>query len=99
MKIYGKILEGIYLEMQEYDAARADSAHLGQSHFEQRNTAHILAKIQRLKQVCAIDKAERTAELAQELADSASESKHKKVIIFSQYLSLIHISEPTRQAE
>ncbi len=90
LKIYNKILEGIYLEMQEYDAQKADFAHLGQTYYEQRKTAHILAKIQRLKQVCAIDKADRTAELAQELSDSASESKHKKVIIFSQYKAVAY---------
>lgn len=53
------------------------------------NITGVLAQIMRLKQVCTLAKIQRAADLAMEIYDSADESdKHKKVIIFSQFVNL-----------
>jgi SWI/SNF-related matrix-associated actin-dependent regulator of chromatin subfamily A-like protein 1 len=75
-KLYEKILMGVYDLIEDY--------HPGSSG-ESKKVTSILAQIQRLKMVCAIDKAERSADLATELYDQTDESEHRKVIIFSQY--------------
>jgi SNF2 family DNA or RNA helicase len=77
LKLYRKIEQGLYTKMAEYDVK-------GQGGAEAQMITNILAQIQRLKMVCAIDKVDQSAELAQELYDS-TEGPHKKVIIFSQY--------------
>lgn len=77
MKLYRKIESGLYDKMAEFDVK-------GQGSSESQIITNILAQIQRLKMVCAIDKVDQTAELAQELYDS-TEGPHKKVLIFTQY--------------
>lgn len=76
LKAYNKVLMGVYDAIEDY--------HPGQAGATMKVTS-ILAQIQRLKMISAIDKAERTAELAQELYDQTDESEHRKVIIFTQY--------------
>lgn len=79
-KLYDKVMNGVYESIAAYSSS-------GESGGESSITS-ILARIQRLKMVCAIDKVDRTAELATELYDSASDDenlKHKKVLIFTQY--------------
>jgi SNF2 family DNA or RNA helicase len=79
MKLYQKILEGIYDLLMEAEVNRY--AYEGQ----EKLVINVLAKIMYLKRVCAIDKVERTADLATEIHESASEDKHNKVLIFSQF--------------
>jgi SNF2 family DNA or RNA helicase len=43
-----------------------------------------------MKQVCAIDKVEDTADLATELYDQTDESEDRKVLIFSQYKAVAY---------
>jgi SNF2 family DNA or RNA helicase len=81
MKLYRKIEMGIYTSMAEFDAK-------GQGGKEM-NITNILAQIQRLKMVCAIDKVDATAELARELYDSTEEG-YKKVLIFTQYKAVAY---------
>lgn len=76
-KLYLKILQGVYERIEAYNASG--------KHGGEDGIANILVQIQRLKQVCAIDKVDRTAELATELHESASEERHNKVLIFSQF--------------
>lgn len=76
-KLYRKVLQGVYEAIAEYDAKGRGGS--------ESTVADILVKIQRLKQVCAIDKVNRSAELAIELHESAIEERHNKVIIFSQF--------------
>lgn len=85
IKIYNKILDGIYQELQEFEAKRYDYGQPRES-----KVTHILAKIQRLKMVCAIDKVDQTSDLAMNLQDSASEGKHNKILIFSQYKAVAY---------
>lgn len=76
-KVYKRVLQGVYEKIAAYDARGMGG---------EQNVANILVQIQRLKQVCAIDKIDRTAELAFQLNDSASEDMvHNKVLIFSQF--------------
>lgn len=77
LKLYNRVLAGVYERIADYDARGRG----GES-----NVANILAQIMRLKQVCAIDKIDETAELATEIYDSADEADpHRKVLIFSQF--------------
>lgn len=76
-KLYKKVLQGIYEKIAAYDARGRGG--------DEVSVTNILAQIQRLKQICAIDKIDRTTELATELHYSASEERHNKVLIFSQY--------------
>ena len=73
---YRDILKGIYNMIDLYDVR-------GQGG-ERLNVTSILAEIMRLKQVCAADAVEHTAEMAQELYES-SEEDGKKVVVFSQF--------------
>lgn len=70
--VYNKILAGIWIDLA--------GVHI--------NVTSILAQIQRLKQVCAIDTVDEVVEKAIELYDSQPvEKKHKKIIIFTQYIA------------
>jgi len=73
-KRYDLVIQGLY---EEINLAGNSS---------NKDVTNILTQIMRLKQVCAIDKVERTAELATELYDQTDESEPRKVIIFSQFL-------------
>lgn len=79
-KLYNRILEGIYEVMKELNPLAAGSEQLVTS---------ILAKIMRLKQVCAIDKMDHTADVAVELNDSG-EGANGKVIIYSQFKPVVY---------
>lgn len=74
-KLYDLVLAGLWEQIEEYDA-------LGQHGGTKRITS-ILAKIMRMKQICAIDKVQTTADLATDLIDSASNGG--KVLIFTQF--------------
>ncbi len=81
-KIYEKILQGVYERISEYDVhGRGGSM---------SNVTNILVQIQRLKQVCAIDKVDATAELATELYDSSGGENHSKILIFSQFKAVAY---------
>lgn len=80
-RIYKKVEQGIYEKVAEFDA-RGQSAEMG--------ITNILAQIQRLKMVCALDKTEDTADLASELYDQTDESEPRKVLIFSQYKAVAY---------
>lgn len=72
--LYDKILAGIWIDLA--------GVHV--------NVTSILAQIIRLKQVCAIDSLDEVAEKAIELYDSVRDDpnkKHKKVILFTQFIS------------
>lgn len=85
LKLYKKVLDGIYEELAEFDARRRNY-----DAPNEMSVASVLAKIMRLKQICAIDKVERTADLATEIHESASEDKHNKVLIFSQFKAVAY---------
>lgn len=79
---YKKVLEGVYKAID--DAGNEI----------QKNITSILVEIGKLKEVCAHDTVDRTVELAGELYDTeqdATDSKlgNKKVLIFSQYKSVV----------
>jgi SNF2 family DNA or RNA helicase len=76
-KLYQKVESGVFEKIAEYSAKG--------SHGGTQDITNILVQIQRLKQVCAIDKTERTADLATELADSMEDEANNKVLIFSQF--------------
>jgi SNF2 family DNA or RNA helicase len=76
-KLYMKVLAGVYERVEAYSSR-------GQ-HGGEESVTNILVQIQRLKQICAIDKVDRTAELATELHESAGEERYNKVLIFSQF--------------
>lgn len=88
-KLYNKALDGIYEEIAAFDASRANRY---TDAYEPNETSitSILAKIQRLKMICAYDKVAETADLATQLQDSASEEKHNKILIFSQYKAVAY---------
>lgn len=73
MKLYEKVLRGVYTAI--------DASGIAQD----KKIANILVQIQRLKQVCALDMATHTADLAVELYDQTDDSEKKKVLIFTQY--------------
>lgn len=81
LRIYKKVEQGVYERIAEFDA-RGQSAEMG--------VTNILAQIQRLKMVCAMDKAEHTADKATELYDQTDESENRKVLIFSQYKAVAY---------
>ena len=73
-KVYAKALLGVY---QYIDS-------LGNQW--EKNITNILAKINRLKQICAIDKAgSTTPDLARDIHDQNSEEDYNKVLIFSYF--------------
>jgi SNF2 family DNA or RNA helicase len=77
MKLYRKVEQGVYESIAEYSA----SGHGGQ----EMGITSILAQIQRLKMVCAIDKADQTADLARQLYEETDESSDRKVLIFTHF--------------
>jgi SNF2 family DNA or RNA helicase len=77
LKLYRKVEAGIYQAIEEYSASGNGGQEMGIS--------NILAQIMRLKMVCAIDKADATAALAQQLYEETDESGNRKVIIFTQF--------------
>lgn len=81
-KLYNKVLAGVYEAIAAYSA---DGASRGES-----SITSILAKIQRLKMVCAIDKVDSTADLATQLHESKVESPHNKILIFTQYKAVAY---------
>lgn len=79
-RLYDKVLMGVYEQLREYDPEDVGGAEM--------NMMHILAKLTRMKQICAADKVDHTVELALECYDSEDDeanSGKKKVLIFSQY--------------
>lgn len=82
LKLYRRIEQGLYTTMAEFDAQGKGG--------DAKEITNILAQIQRLKMVCAIDKVDQSAELAQELYDSTDANGYKKVIIFSQYKAVAY---------
>ncbi len=75
-KVYDKILLGTWEVMKEWD----------QQGDKKESVTNMLVRIMRLKQVCAIDKMEATADLATRIYDSTDEGERpKKVLIFSQF--------------
>ncbi|MBA2706055.1 MAG: DEAD/DEAH box helicase [Blastocatellia bacterium] len=77
LKLYRKIESGIYEAIGDYSVTGKGGHEMG--------IANLLAMIQRLKMVCAIDKCEITAEQALNLYDQTDEGGYRKVLIFSQY--------------
>lgn len=76
-KLYQRVLDGVYEVMAEWNPNEAGA---------EKKVHHILVQIQRLKQVCAIDKVSATADLATSIYDSSDpEDRPKKVLIFSQF--------------
>lgn len=80
-KLYDRVLEGVFNVIAEWNPDEAGS---------QKEVTNILTQIMRLKQICSYDKVERTADLATELYDGSEGAKHRKVIIFSQFVSAVH---------
>jgi SNF2 family DNA or RNA helicase len=80
MKIYDKILMGIWEIMDEWNPEEAG---------QEKTITHMLAQIIRLKQVCAIDKAEMVADLATDIRDNEPEDEpNPKVLVFSQFVAV-----------
>lgn len=80
MKLYDKILSGVWEIMADWDPDNAG---------KETSITHMLAQIIRLKQVCAIDKAEMVADLATYIRDNEPEDEpNPKVIIFSQFVAV-----------
>ncbi len=76
-KLYDKVLAGVFEILAEWNPNQAGY---------EKKTTHILAQIQRLKQVVAIDAVESTADLATQIYDSSpEEGAPNKVLIFSQF--------------
>jgi SNF2 family DNA or RNA helicase len=82
LKLYRKIEQGLYTSMAEFDASGRGG--------QEMNITNILAQIQRLKMVCAIDKVDQTADLARELYDQTEEGGYRKVLIFTQYKAVAY---------
>lgn len=75
---YEEILQGLYREIAEYDPQGFGG--------QEMSIISILAKITRLKQVCAADMVEHTADLALELIEEHSNGNGcGKVLVFSQF--------------
>lgn len=81
-KFYNKVLNGIYEEMKEWKSG---------SEGNETSIFSILAQITHMKKICAIDMMDNCADLATELYDSHDkDDKHKKVIIFSQFVPVVN---------
>lgn len=80
-KLYEKILQGVYIALDAWNPGQAGA---------EQAVPNILAQIMRLKQVCAIDKLDRVAELATELYDTHENGGANKVIVFSQFKPIAH---------
>lgn len=78
-KVYNKVMTGIYIDMLKWEPDTKEG---------QQAVPNLLAQITRLKQVCAIDKMDRVAELAVELYDTHENGGPSKVIVFSQFKSV-----------
>lgn len=76
LKIYNRVMQGLWEAVAEFDARGQTS---------QKEVTNILTQIMRLKQVCAIDKIDRAAELATEAHDSSENGDVNKVLLFSQF--------------
>ncbi len=74
-KDYQDVLKGIYRELDGMGNVVSE-----------KDVPNILARIMRLKQVCARDKIDYIADLATEIYDQ-TEEEHKKVIVFSQFVN------------
>ena len=83
--LYNKVLAGVYELLSDWDPARAGDS---------KKVTNILVQIMRLKQVCAYAMMEETADKATEIYDSVGDEngnvKWKKVIIYSQFVSVVH---------
>ncbi len=79
---YKLILEGIYRMLEEYSPSGIGG--------EEISVISILAQITRLKQVCAADTIDYTAEVAQELIEENKENGSGKVLIFSQFKAVAY---------
>lgn len=76
-ELYTKVLNSILIDLESGE--------------ERGSINHILVKILRLKQYLSYIKAEAVAEFAIELFDQAEEEdRHKKVIVFSQFVPIVH---------
>ena len=77
-KAYKRALKGLYTSLAEYDAEGEGGTEM--------HIMNILAKISRLKQICAADKIDHCAELAIELFDAEDDNNGpRKVLIFTQF--------------
>lgn len=74
-KLYEQVLKGIYFNLLSKNYDLEDG----------KNVQHMLEEFLRLKQICAFDKVDFTADLATKLYDSTNE----KVLVFSQFLPSI----------
>jgi SNF2 family DNA or RNA helicase len=81
-KVYEKVMQGVYESIAAYDAKGVGKG--------SQEVTNILAQIGRLKQVCAIDKVDATAELAMGLVESMAEDENGKVLIFSHYTAVAY---------
>jgi SNF2 family DNA or RNA helicase len=75
-KLYDRVLAGVFEVLAEWSPTQAGDS---------KKVTHILAQIQRLKQVVAIDAVEGTADLATQIYDNSPEGEENKVLIFSQF--------------
>ena len=80
-KLYDKVLMGVYEAVAEYSPS---------GNVIQTQVTNILAQIQRLKMVCAIDKVDRIAEMATDMWDSSEGDDNRKVLIFTQYKAVAY---------
>lgn len=80
-KLYEKVLQGVYEQLAEY----SPTGEVGT-----KAVTNILVQIGRLKQICAIDTADRSASLATQLYDETDENSKRKVIIFSQFKAVAY---------
>lgn len=84
-KLYNRVLDGVYTLLNEWVPGSAGY---------EKAVPNILVQIMRMKQICAYDKMDRTAEIATEIYDGVRDengnAKWKKVIIFSQFVSAVH---------
>lgn len=80
-KLYQRVLEGVYQVVSEWNPHEAGS---------EKKVTNILVQIMRLKQICAISKIDSTADRAVELFDNAEGNDNRKVIIFSQFVPIVH---------
>jgi non-specific serine/threonine protein kinase len=72
-KRYQEVLDGIYVALEHYDPRGIGG--------DERSIMGVLSQIGRLKQICAADKVEYTAEIATDIAGETD----KKILIFTQY--------------
>jgi SWI/SNF-related matrix-associated actin-dependent regulator of chromatin subfamily A-like protein 1 len=82
LKLYRKVEQGVYTAIEAYSPTGQGGQEMG--------ITNILAQIQRLKMVCAIDKADHTAELAIQAYEETDESSPRKVLIFSQFKAVAY---------